>query len=166
MSQEIEREARETYQRYTQTRDRIDRGELPWGSLSEFFTDDAVFIDPAWGRIEGRDNIREFMRESMLGLEDWSFPEIWTIVDGRRVVTMWAQRIGKDADGARHTQPGVSILYYAGDGKFCYELDLLNMAHVNEELRAMHWKPTGDFTMPPVRPERDWSLPDAWKHLA
>ena len=39
--------------------------------LAEFFTDDAVYIDPAWGRIQGIDEIRAFLVDSMLGLEDW-----------------------------------------------------------------------------------------------
>jgi len=166
MGNPIEQEARETYRRYVATRDRVERGELGWDALADFFTEDAVFIDPAWGRVEGRDNIRKFLSESMAGLDDWAFPELWTTADGHRLVTMWAQRIGADADGVKNTQPGLSIMYYAGDGKFCYELDLLNMAHVNEDLRAMKWRPQGEFNMPPKQPNRDWSLPPAWKHLA
>ena len=50
------------------TRKRVEAGELPWDSLADFFTDDAVFIDPAWGRIEGREGIREFFVKSMEGL--------------------------------------------------------------------------------------------------
>ncbi|MEL7209742.1 MAG: hypothetical protein AAGK32_16155, partial [Actinomycetota bacterium] len=45
-------EIRATYERYVATRERIQAGELPWSALAEFFTEDAVFIDPAWGRIE------------------------------------------------------------------------------------------------------------------
>ena len=47
---------------------------------AEFYTDDAIYIDPAWGRVEGLDAIREFMIESMLGLEDWLFPVEFTAV--------------------------------------------------------------------------------------
>ena len=162
---DTEREARETYDRYVKTRDRIESGELSWDSLADFFTDDAVFIDPAWGRVEGKDEIRKFLSESMLGLEDWTFPERWTMVDGHRIVTMWEQRIGNEADGLKNTQPGLSILYYAADGKFCYELDLLNMTHVLEDMHSMQWRPSGDFNMPPKQPVRDWSLPKAWQHL-
>ena len=49
-----ESEARETYARYVATRDRVEAGELPWSALAGFFTEDAVFVDPAWGRVEGR----------------------------------------------------------------------------------------------------------------
>ncbi len=160
-----EEEALATYRRYVATRDRIEAGEASWNELSKFFTEDAVFIDPAWGRVEGRDNIRTFLSHSMKGLEDWTFPERWTMVDRHRVVTMFEQRIGAAADGTTNTQPGMSVLYYAGDGMFCYELDMLNMAHVTEDLRAMQWRPAGEFHMPPKQPNRDWSLPTAWQHL-
>ena len=162
---QIEQEALAAYRSYVEARDRIDAGELSWDALAEFFTEDAVFIDPAWGRVEGRDNIREFLGKSMKGLDDWTFPESWTMVDGHRVVTMFEQRIGPAADGSKHTQPGLSILYYAGDGKFCYEFDMMNMAHISEDLRAMQWRPQGEFHMPPEQPVRDWSLPAAWRHL-
>jgi len=42
---------------------------------------------------------------------------------------------------------------------------MLNMAHVNETLRAMEWKPPGSFNMPPRPVNRDISLPAAWAHL-
>ena len=54
----IEDEARAAYTAYIETRKRIDAGELPWSALEDFFTDDAVFIDPAWGRVEGIENLR------------------------------------------------------------------------------------------------------------
>ena len=50
-------------------------------------------------------------------------------------------------------------LLYAGDGKFSYEEDLLNMAHVNEDLRASGWRPKPGFVMPPAAPNRDWARP-------
>lgn len=161
----VEEEALAAYRKYIATRDRIDAGELSWDALAAFFTEDAVFIDPAWGRVEGLDEIRDFLSKSMMGLDDWKFPERWTTVDGHRVVTMFEQRIGPEANGVKYTQPGISILYYAGGGKFCYELDLMNMAHVLEDMRAAQWKPTGEFHMPPKQPNRDWSLPAAWRHL-
>ena len=165
MSENIERESRETLQKYIALRDRIIAGDDAWESLADYFTEDAVYIDPAWGRVEGRDEIYKFMRDSMLGLEDWSFPEIWSMHDGHRIATMWEQRIGPKADGKRYTQPGFSIMYYATAGKFCYSLDMLNMTHVFEDMRALQWTPNGPINTPPKDPNRDWSLPSAWQHL-
>ena len=159
----VETEARAAYERYCETRVRIDAGELPWSALEDFFTDDAVFIDPAWGRVEGIENLREFWVESMQGLDGWSFPEAWTMVEGNRVVSMWWQEMGAGPDGATVRCPGISILYYAGDGRFAYEHDLMNMAHVMEAITTSGWTPSAEFNMPPAAPVRDTSLPP---HLA
>ncbi len=167
MSEAIEQEARETYRRFVALRDRIDVGERAWAELADFFTEDAAYIDPAWGRIEGREGIREFFERSMAGLTGygWSTPENWTMVDGHRVVSQWDQILGERADGTPWRVPGLSILYYAGDGRFCYSHDMLNMTHVGETLKAMQWKPPAVFNLPPRRPDRDVSLPAAWAHL-
>jgi len=61
--------------------------------------------------------------------------------------------------------PGLSILYDAGGGLFCYSHDMLNMTHIGETLRAMGWRPPAAFNPPPCQPERDVLLPPAWAHL-
>ena len=48
-------------ERYVAMREAIDAGERVWTDLIEFYTEDAIYIDPAWGRVEGRDAIREFL---------------------------------------------------------------------------------------------------------
>ncbi|GAF71558.1 unnamed protein product, partial [marine sediment metagenome] len=35
-----------SYDVYVAQRDRVERGDSPWDSLADFFTDDAVFVDP------------------------------------------------------------------------------------------------------------------------
>lgn len=150
-----ESEVRQVYERLVATRDRIERGELSWDALADFFTDDATFIDPAWGRVEGREAICRFLVESMAGLEGWTFPREWTMVEGDRVVSLWQNRLpGRRPDGAPWQAPGVSILVYAGDGRFCFEEDILNMTHVIELIRESGWKPGPGFTPPPARPRR------------
>ena len=47
----------------------------------------------------------------------------------------WRQVLpGARADGSAFAQSGCSTLVYAGDGKFCYEEDLLNMTHFFEDI--------------------------------
>ena len=58
-----------TYRQMVATRDRIEAGELPWSALAAFFTDNAVYIDSAWGRFEGLPAIKQFMADSMMGLD-------------------------------------------------------------------------------------------------
>ena len=152
----LETEARATYARYVEARGRVEAGEAPWSSLGEFFTEDAVFIDPAWGRTQGRDALLPFLEESMAGLDDWTFPEAWTMVEGNRIVSFWWNRLpGTRPDGRPIQAPGVSILHYAGDGRFSYELDVLNMAEVMECMADSGWTPSGPMHLPPEQPDRN-----------
>jgi ketosteroid isomerase-like protein len=150
-------EARAAYAAYVDARLQVERGERTWASLADdFFTEDAVFIDPAWGRTEGRAEIARFFEESMRGLDDWTFPEEWTVAEGDRVVSLWWNRLpGEGADGAPYQAPGVSVLHYAGDGRFDYELDVLNMTEVGELLASSGWTPPPSMVFPPARPNRD-----------
>ena len=141
-----EQEIRATYERYVATRDRVEAGELGWDALAAFFTDDATFIDPAWGRVEGIAAIREFLVESMVGLEDWEFPHEWAMVQGDQLISRWQNRLpGRRGDGSFYEAPGYSLMTYAGDGRFSREEDMLNMIHVGELIRESGWKPGSGF---------------------
>ena len=168
MPEAVEQEALETYERFVALRDQVDTGEKYWSALADFFTEDAAYIDPAWGRVEGRESIRAFFLESMAGLTGygWSTPENWTMAQGPRLISQWDQILGHREDGTPWRVPGLSILYYAGSGLFCYSHDMLNMTHVGETMKAMGWRPSTEANMPPRRPNRDVSLPSAWAHLA
>jgi ketosteroid isomerase-like protein len=145
---------------YVELRARIGRGEATWTDLADLFTDDVVYIDPAWGRVEGIDELRSFLDESMRGLDDWTFPIEYTAVDGDTVVVKWTQQLpGTRPDGGRYEQSGYSTLVYAGHGRFSYEEDLLNMTHVLEDLAESGWRPPDGFVAPPARPNRDFSRP-------
>lgn len=147
-------EVRATVDRYLALRSAIEAGEATWTDLAGFFTDDAVYVDPAWGRIQGIDAIREFLDESMRGLDDWRFPVRFAAVDGDVLLVAWTQVL----PGGR-TQSGSSVLRYAGGGRFDYEEDLLNMVHVIDDLQATGWRPGPGFVPPPPNPDRDASLP-------
>ncbi|MSW99838.1 MAG: DUF4440 domain-containing protein [Actinobacteria bacterium] len=145
---------------YVDLRNRIAAGQATWTDLAELFTDDAVYIDPAWGRLQGKENLLEFLDESMRGLEGWEFPIEFTAISGNTVVIKWTQQLPVPrADGTRYEQSGISTLVYAGDGKFSYEEDMLNMAHVIEDLTASGWRPGEGFVPPPKNPDRNFSRP-------
>jgi ketosteroid isomerase-like protein len=148
--------------RYIAVRDEINAGQRPWRDLAQFFTDDAVFIDPAWGRVEGIEEMkRTVFGEAMEGLEDWQFPTEFYAINGDNVVVKWLQVLpGKKSDGSPYMQSGYSTLIYDGDGKFSYEEDLLNMTHFFEDMRDSGWTPPPNMGMPPKRPNRDFSRPD------
>jgi hypothetical protein len=150
-----ENEIRETHDRFLEMRGEIERGERPWSDICAFFTADAYYVDPAWGRVEGIEAIREFMDESMRGLDGWSFPTLWTMVEGSRLVSCWMNRLpGQRADGSFYEAPGISVIEYAGDGMFSSSEDLLNMVHIGELIRESGWKPGPGAVRPPSQPRR------------
>jgi len=165
--QTIEDEARDTYRHFLKMRDDIDSGIHGWDKLADFFTEDAVYIDPAWGRQETREGIRAFFVKSMAGLTGygWSSPERWIMADGHRIVSQWDQVMGTKDGGGEWSVPGLSILYYAGDGLFCYSHDYLNMKAIGETFKAMQWRPPAEFNMPPQKPNWSTAMPPAWAHL-
>jgi ketosteroid isomerase-like protein len=148
--------------RYLALREACSAGERPWSALAECFTDDMVFVDPAWGRVEGLDSVRrELLEAAMVGLEGWEYPTDLILVEGDDVVVKWRQRI-PGADGRSYEQSGYSHLVYAGEGRFRFEEDLLNMAHVVEDMQRSGWRPPPGVRMhlPPESPDRDFSVPE------
>ena len=90
-----------TLARYIAVREAIERGEADWPDLAQFFTDDAVYIDPAWGRVQGIEHLKEFFVESMRGLEDWTFPVdfTWQQAPSSQFVRIGSQSINRAATG-------------------------------------------------------------------
>jgi ketosteroid isomerase-like protein len=148
-------EVRAAVDAYLALRERIDAGDADWPDMAELFTDDATYIDPAWGRVDGIEHVRAFMAESMAGLEDWRFPIDWVAIDGDHVIVKWTQLLpGTRADGTPYANSGLSDLTYAGDGKFSRSEDFLNMLHVYEVIEESGWTPGPGFAMPPAHPRR------------
>jgi len=130
-------------------RDKASAGEIGWEALADMFTEDATYIDPAWGRFKGRDAIRQFLGDSMQGLKDWKFPTEWHAIDRNRVISRFQNRLpGRRADGTYFDVPGVSIIEYAGGGKFSFEEDVINMVHLYEVLQESGWVPGPDMKLP------------------
>ncbi len=146
---------------YVDYRERLDRGDVDWPGLARFYTHDAVFIDPAWGRVEGRDGIAHLFRTAMAGLDGWTYPIEFTAISGNDVVVKWLQVIpGLLPNGQPLVHSGVSTMVYAGNGEFSYEEDLMNVAQVTEDLAKAAWQPGPGFTMPPGEPDRNFERPD------
>ena len=157
MSNHTEREllALDSYRAYVAQRALCVRGGAPWSTIADWFTDDAVFLDPAWGRVVGREQIATFFDRSMKGLDGWDFPEEWTMVEGDRLVSFWWNRL--PGPGAAHTRqvPAFTVMHHAGDGLFDYELDVMDIAHVGELVAQTGWQPGPGATFPTEPPNRD-----------
>ena len=145
-----------TIQRYLELRRAAIAGTIPWSDLKEVFTEDAVFIDSVWGRHQGVDALVEFLDTSMRGLDTWDFPHFWEAIDGDRVFLRWSNKLpGTTEDGGEIHNMGLSILEYAGDGKFSYEEDMYSESHLAVAMRQSTWRPSADMVAPPA--DRDWA---------
>ena len=130
-------------------RDKASAGEMSWDALADLFTEDATCIDPAWGRFKESKSIRQFLRDSMQGLEGWKFSTDWCVIEGNRVVSKFRNQLpGQRPDGTSYEVPGVSVLEYAGDGKFSFEEDIINMVHLYEVLNKSGWVPGPSVKVP------------------
>jgi limonene-1,2-epoxide hydrolase len=154
-------EIQATVDRYVALRRRIDAGEEPgFAVLARFYTDDVVYVDAAWGRVQGLDEVTRWLDESMVGIVGWKFPIEFTAIEGNDVIVKWTQVIpGSRADGRPFTQSAYSRLIYAGDGKFSYEEDTYNMVHVLEDIAESGWAPDGPMNVPPEHPDRRFDPP-------
>jgi hypothetical protein len=142
-------EVQEALDNYLKVRERVEAGELKWDALADCFTDDATYIDPAWGRFVGREAIVQFQRDSMTGLEGWTFPIEWITIDGNRIIIkFWNRLPGQRADGTFYQAPGFQEIIYAGNGKFSYDEDLINMVHVMEIIEESGWVPGPEVKTP------------------
>lgn len=144
-----------TIERYLELRRAAIAGEKPWTALAEVFTDDAVFVDSVWGRHQGIAALVEFLDASMRGLDDWDFPHHWQAIDGDRVFLRWSNRLpGTGPDGGPLDNMGLSILDYAGNGKFSYEEDMYSESHLAQVMKQSEWRPSADIGIPPA--DREW----------
>lgn len=110
-----------------------------WSRLGAFYTDDAVYtyVGLAAGGVvdaRGRDEIVKLvLQRDMEAYRGWTYPFEWIAIDGNRVVTKWWNRApGTHPDGRRIQCPGMSVLEYAGNGKFKSQFDLFDRLSVKE----------------------------------
>jgi ketosteroid isomerase-like protein len=107
-----------------------------FSAMAEFFTDDAVLVDSGAGRFEGREAIDNFLAKSDELTQGWSMPVEWVAIDGNRVTVKLAMRLpGRRADGSYRDVPAVSLLVYAGSGRFSSQEDFYSSAVLAELLR-------------------------------
>ena len=104
-----------------------------WSAWADLFTDDAVYIEHHYGRFEGREAIRAWITKTMAeypGNEMPSFPIGWHVVDEERgwIVCQVFNRMADPGDGSVHEADNVTVLHYAGDGRWSYEEDVYNPA--------------------------------------
>jgi hypothetical protein len=156
-----EHEVRDAWGHVLSAREKIARGEAEWADVADHFTEDAVYIDPVWGRYVGREAIRKFMHDCMVGFDDWNFPTLWTVVKDNLVIcAFWSRVPGRLPGGGYPDCFSLSLAIYAGDGKFCYENDVFNMAELAVLIADAGWAPPPSGHTPPEKPDRNQLPPE------
>jgi limonene-1,2-epoxide hydrolase len=93
--------------------------------VDECFTDDVTYVEHVLGNMSGREEVRAWIKPIM---EDYG--ELYTAYewhqigdDGRVVAYMQNRRDNPEAGGPPIDFPGITVLHYAGDGRFSLEED-------------------------------------------
>jgi len=99
-----------------------------WSGFADLFSEDATYVEHAYGTFTGREEIRDWIVRTMTtfpGSEMPGFPIEWYVVDeerGRIVCEVWND-LRDPGDGERHGASNLTILTYAGDGLWSCEED-------------------------------------------
>ena len=126
-------------------RDAVAAGD--WSAWADQFTDDATYIEHAFGEFRGREAIRRWITRTMSvfpGNHMPSFPIKWHVVDEERgwIVCEIGNVMEDPGDGSIHEATNLTILHYAGDGQWSYEEDVYNPADFARMLER--WRQAAD----------------------
>ncbi|SEH77923.1 hypothetical protein SAMN04489835_4034 [Mycolicibacterium rutilum] len=102
-----------------------------WSSYADQFTEDATYVEHALGNMSGRETIRDWIVSTMNmfpGSEMPFYPVEWYSIDVDKgwVINRNVNTMKDPGDGSVHGTPVITVLRYAGDGKWSYEEDAYN----------------------------------------
>jgi SnoaL-like domain len=102
-----------------------------WDDFALNFTEDAEYVEHAFGTFRGRDAIREWSVRTMTsfpGSVMTGFPLAWQVVDvdTSRLICEVRNLMPDPGDGSHHEESNLTIMTYAGDGLFSREEDIYN----------------------------------------
>jgi len=104
-----------------------------WSIWADRFTKDAEYYEHLYGTFHGRAEIAEWIASTM---SQWpmtemkQFPHNWCVCDEDRGwwICEIENRFDDPGDGGIYEASNITILKYAGDGRFSYEEDVYNPA--------------------------------------
>jgi len=120
-------------------KDCASRGE--WSAWADLFTDDAVYVDHCFGKFNGRREILDWITATMAewpNREMTSFPHDWCLCDTDRGwwVCRVLNRMADPGDGRTYEEGNLTVLHYAGGGRFSYEENAYNPANFGPMITA------------------------------
>ena len=119
------------FERYKTARDTASRtGD--WGVWAAVFTEDAHYVEHAYGEFHGRDAIRKWICEVMAPFPTMTFPQDWWVLDEERDAIVFCCQNRFPAplrpDGTPFQFPNWTRLVYGGGGLWQSEEDIYNPA--------------------------------------
>ncbi len=102
-----------------------------WERFADLFTDDATYVEHAFGTFTGRAAIRDWVTRTMTafpGNTMTSFPMAWHVLDlpTQRVICEVRNLMPDPGDGSVHEASNLTILTYGGSGLWSCEEDVYN----------------------------------------
>ena len=117
------------YDRYQELREQSS-ATGDWSIWGNQFTEDAHYVEHAYGEFHGRNAIVKWICEVMAPFPQMTFPNNWIVFDADegRVVFQCQNRLEhpSDPNGAPFQFPSWTLLRYAGDLQWSYEEDMYN----------------------------------------
>ncbi|KAA8968955.1 nuclear transport factor 2 family protein [Mycobacterium sp.] len=102
-----------------------------WDAWVEQYTPDVDYIEHAAGTMKGRDAVRRWIRTTMTtfpGSHMTAFPSLWSVIDEptARIICELDNMMTDPGDGTVISATNISIITYAGDGRWCRQEDIYN----------------------------------------
>ncbi len=106
---------------------RLPQERDDWDGYCDLFTDDAVYVEHELGTFAGQDAIRAWLVPVMAPLVGWEYPVHWHLVGDDKVVSYWENVMPTPpGDERRHSFFGITVMTYAGDGRWSRQEDVYN----------------------------------------
>ena len=108
-----------------------------WHAWADLFTDDAIYIEHAFGILRGREGIRDWVT-AVTGAapSDLRMTDEWHVIDNDLCIVYASNWRSAPDGGDPYRFNAVAILCYAGDGRWCYEEDLYNALEAKQVMQA------------------------------
>jgi hypothetical protein len=138
-----------------------------WSRYADEFTEDATYVEHVYGKMVGREQIREWIVSTMNafpGSEMPHYPTSWHAIDEEKgwVFSEVLNRMKDPGDGSIHEAPCITVLKYAGNGLWSYEEDAYNpmnfLPMVQEYIKRCHKLGTLSEQARAFAKNMDWEL--------
>lgn len=102
-----------------------------WDRWVQHYTPDVDYIEHAAGTMKGPDEVRAWIRRTMTtfpGSHMTEFPALWSVIDEAtgRIICELDNPMRDPGDGTIISATNISIVTYAGDGKWSRQEDIYN----------------------------------------